>query len=211
MSLTWTTGRFYLHFKRKKNEEKGAFISNCNGLKHDSKLVFTYSPSTWLQKEYVIWCKYLPIVKLAEQMSLTWTTERFYLHFKRKKNEEQGSFISNGNGLKHDSKLVFTYSPYTWLQKEYVIWCKYLPIVKLAEQMSLTWTTERFYLHFKRKKNEEQGSFISNGNGLKHDSKLVFTYSPYTWLQKEYVIWCKYLPIVKLAEQMSLTRTTGRY
>ena len=50
----------------------------------------------------------------------------------------------NGNGLKHDSKLVFTYSPYTWLQKEYVISCKCLPIVKLAEQMSLTWTTEHF-------------------------------------------------------------------
>ena len=144
--------------------------------------MFTYSPYTWLQKQYVISCKYLLIAKLAEQMSLTWMTGRFYLHFKRKKNEEKGSFISNCNGLKHDSKLVFTYSPYTWLQKQYVISCKYLLIAKLAEQMSLTWMTGRFYLHFKRKKNEEKGSFISNCNGLKHDSKLVFTYSPYTWL-----------------------------
>ena len=103
------------------------------------------------------------------------------------------------------------YSPYIWLQKENVLWCKYLSIVKLAEQMSLTWTTGHFYLHFKRKKKVEKGFFICNCNGLRHDTKLVLTYSPYIWLQKEYVKWCKYLPFVKLAEQMSLTRMTRRF
>ena len=156
----------------------------------------------------MIWCKYLQIVKLAEQMSLTWTTGRFYLHFKRKKGRK-GFFICTCNGLQHDSKLVLTYTPYIWLQKEYVKWCKYLPFVKLTELMSLTRTTGRFYLHFKRKKGRK-GFFICTCNGLQHDSKLVLTYSPYTWLQKEYVKRCTYLAFVKLAEQMSLRRMTER-
>ena len=98
-------------FQKEKKVEKGFFFYNCNGLKHDTKLVWTYCPYTWLQKKYVIWCKYLPFVKLAE-MSLTWTTGRFYLHFKRKKKVEKGFFIYNCNGLKHDTKLVWTYCPY---------------------------------------------------------------------------------------------------
>ena len=122
--------------------------------------MLTYSPYIWLQMENVIWCKYLPFVKLAEQMSLTWTTGHFYLHFKRKKKVEKGFFICNCNGLRHDTKLVLTYSPYIWLQKEYVKWCKYLPFVKLAEQMSLTWTTGRFYLQFTRKKKKETKRFL---------------------------------------------------
>ena len=123
--------------------------------------MFTYSPYTWLQKEYVIWCKYLPFVKLAE-MSLTWTTGRFYLHFKRKKQGEKGSFICTCNGFKHYTKVVLTYCPYTWLEKEYVIWCKYLPFLKLAEQMSLTRTTGRFYLHFKRNKKRKAWHMAPN-------------------------------------------------
>ena len=113
-------GVFSCISKGKKNEEKGSFICICDGLKHDSKLVLTYSPYTWLQREYVIWCKYLLIVKLAEPMLLTWTTGCFYLHFTRKK-QDKGSFIWNCDGLKHDTKVVLTYCPYTWLQKEYVI------------------------------------------------------------------------------------------
>ena len=83
---------------------------------------------------------------------------------------------------------MLTYSPYIWLQKENVIWCKYLPIVKLAEQMSLTWTTGRFYLQFTRKKKKQTKRFLHlKLYWLKHDTKLVLTYTPYTWLQKEYV------------------------
>ena len=102
---------------KKRKKQKGFFICNCIGFKHDTKLVLTYSPYTWFQKEYVKWRKYLPFVKLAAPMSLTRTTGRFQLHFKREKKEEKGFFISNCNGLKHDTKLVLTYSPYIWLQK----------------------------------------------------------------------------------------------
>ena len=72
-------------FQREKKGEKGSFICTCNGLKHYTKLVLTYCPYTWLEKEYVIWCKYLPFLKLAQLMSLTRLTGRFYLHFKRNK------------------------------------------------------------------------------------------------------------------------------
>ena len=55
----------------------------------------------------------------------------------KKRKKQKGSFIWNYIALKHDTKLVLTYSPYIWLQKEYVKRCKYLQFVKLAEPMSL--------------------------------------------------------------------------
>ena len=82
-------------FQKEKKVEKGFFIDNCNGLKHDTKLVLTYCPYIWLQKEYVKRCTYLPFVKPAEQMSLTSTTGRFYLHLLVKRNKKERHDMSH--------------------------------------------------------------------------------------------------------------------
>ena len=53
------------------------------------------------------------------------------------------------------------YSPYIWLQKENVLWCKYLSIVKLAEQMSLTWTFLPAFHKKKKERNKKVSSSVT--------------------------------------------------
>lgn len=92
--------------------------------------------------------KYLLIAKLTVPIELNLMTGHFFLHF-IKKESENVIFSKSAN------KKTYTYS---YIQLSYmvnVISFKYLLIVKRIVSMEQTLMTSCFYLHFRRKKEEE--------------------------------------------------------